>query len=562
MKLKTWAIWTGRAVLAAVIIAVVAIYFSIIFNEPSTPSSQKKSNVNSSVSSSTSSQEKNTTELKDDSATTSATTSPNTAATHSTSEAKPEQPESQTATTHSTNSVAIQTQDSELTPLPDTAPKIRVYFEREMLPQAWVEAWQKANNARLEQFVLPRDIETLPTDGNLYSISPYYYGALSTRLKWGKLRHATDGNLTAPQKSSHSDIPNTSVSEDSQSNSVPSNTSASSSQHDLTTGMDPCFRAHSFDPDNISTLPWRWTPYLLMLSQPTTSSGATDSPTLAPKPKLTWPIMWWKESKAYWPGLGPLSFDFLVAMRLKEQPMSIHSPVQKAIWQEITQELERNIPISSFKSEKELWTDLQDGKISFTFLPAAVRIWKILNAPQELEASSHKIYWLMPPKGTLIQLELLAIHQNRKDVSNMSEEEKKKYELALSLLQFLLHPDRQKEMMQKTGYFPVHGEVHQIIKSSPAPLPSSNWLDRSEYLLFEPKESTPSSPSSSSSESQPTSTEPTGSIESNTSPSISTPTSDTEHSSNSTETSSQPQPANPSRDQEENNATEGDVLDQ
>ena len=77
------------------------------------------------------------------------------------------------------------------------------------------------------------------------------------------------------------------------------------------------------------------------------------------------------------------------------------------------------------------------------------------------------------PSGTLVDFEVAGVRQDSP-----------RSEMALRFVEFLLAPSQQAALLGATGYFPVRSRPGQEWTGSTLILPSGNWLDRSEFILW------------------------------------------------------------------------------
>ena len=80
--------------------------------------------------------------------------------------------------------------------------------------------------------------------------------------------------------------------------------------------------------------------------------------------------------------------------------------------------------------------------------------------------------WSAPEKGTLIQLEVLAVSAG----STRPDEARKWAERLMSA-------DLQNRLLPETGYFPATGDPAREIARSPLRLPPGDWFNRGEVIL-------------------------------------------------------------------------------
>lgn len=242
-------------------------------------------------------------------------------------------------------------------PIPVFQPIIRhpliFYVERELLPQSWLDAFEKQTGEKVEQRLLFFGAnKTIPLDGDVYSIEPRHLAALSEKQELMEFKNGEFWN-----------------------------------------GANPIFGGHSFDIDNRYTRPWRWTPYFFYLRNLNANSA---QPNVA-KAYLVQPAKWWLADKALWPS----DFELLTALRMKELGHSANVK-HGDLWEGAYRDLSKNLNDSHVANEKTCWEALQEGKIDISFLPATY-LFRASPAEQQ------NFLWRVPSRGTLIEFDVLAI---------------------------------------------------------------------------------------------------------------------------------------------------------
>jgi len=210
---------------------------------------------------------------------------------------------------------------------------------------------------------------------------------------------------------------------------------------------NPVFLHHPFDPDQTLTRPWRWTPWVILRSLPAEGSPVAQQTPEAPPAWPDRPAM----LRAWW---------------LKSQQLSANHPVNASLqakWQTAL-EAHKTQPVS------ELWSKLANGEVSSALLPLS---WKLRQPADGVRAD-----WTVPATGTVIHFDLLAIGL-----------ESDQPELALEWVRFLSDPQRQAQLPETTGYYPVQRPLGREIPGLPGPPPA--WWDRSEFPNGNPPERKP-----------------------------------------------------------------------
>jgi spermidine/putrescine-binding protein len=287
---------------------------------------------------------------------------------------------------------------------------VTVYYENDPIPDAWLQEWSRIEGKAVIQKQLPPSGEIV-RDADLFILSPQ------------RLQQWIGQELIQ---------------------SLPAGW--------MTQGINPALLAHSFDPENTYSRPWRWTPYLYQGRPTTEPLPTTDSfEKLAARPDSLWPN-------------DP---RLLTALRLKEQKISANTRKESAQRRALTDTTLWSKDRTA--SESECWSQLLEGKVSVTFLPASLRLTEAASAVDD-------IVWWWPQGGTIIRFEQLAI-------PTFSE----RSELAQKLIAFLLEPAQQNRMVADTGYFSVHGKPDADLARTMVALPNEKgWFDRAEFLMPSP----------------------------------------------------------------------------
>lgn len=228
-----------------------------------------------------------------------------------------------------------------------------VYVEKEQIPQSWLDAFERQTSEKIEQrpLILGED-QTMPLDGDVYSLEPRRLGALSEKQELLPFEN-----------------------------------------YEFWNGTNPIFGGHSFDVDNRWTRPWRWTPYFFYLRNP----NANAQPNTPTKPLPNPPDKWWLATNALWPD----DLKLLTALRMKELGLSANTK-HGDLWEGTHRDLSKAINGSHCADEKTCWESLQEGKADISFLPATWRFKATLTAQQNF-------FWRAPSRGTLIRFDVLAI---------------------------------------------------------------------------------------------------------------------------------------------------------
>lgn len=227
-----------------------------------------------------------------------------------------------------------------------------VYVEKEPIPQAWLDEWQRQTGEKVEQRLwIPAEGKDLSLNGDVYSISPRYLAALREKLELLPFEN-----------------------------------------NELWNGINPVFGGHAFDSDNKWTLPWRWTPYFFYLRNPAVNPAQPNAAKASSRPEK-----WWLATNAIFPN----DLELLTAQRLKEQGESANIK-HDDLWTGVYDDLEKNLSGSRLVDEKACWDALKNNKADLSFLPAALR----LKAPAEIQQNFR---WQASPRGALIQFDTLVI---------------------------------------------------------------------------------------------------------------------------------------------------------
>lgn len=201
---------------------------------------------------------------------------------------------------------------------PPSVPKeepLRVYYQKDPVPEPWCAAWTAAGHGPVVQARFPAGA-SLPRDGDVYLFTPDLFaqilsgpGALKLEEGWARA------------------------------------------------GLDPVFTGHPFDVDNTYTRPWRWTPYLLY---------GLSSRTAPWKDRHMADL--WADPKALWPD----QLALLTGLALKDEKLSAN-PRNDARWISLHRELQGRLH-DKLAAEAECWRKLQAGEIELTLLPASCRL--------------------------------------------------------------------------------------------------------------------------------------------------------------------------------------------
>lgn len=282
-----------------------------------------------------------------------------------------------------------------------------IYHTGPALPQSWCDAWGKKAFMQVEQRPLVKKADgTWPDDGDLLIATPKTLEQLAAAIPLAL--------LSDPAR---------------------------------VQGINPAFLRHPFDPANQVTLPFRWSPWLLIAA-----SGQKEA-------AFAYFYNWQENPLAVLPDQPEL----LVSLRLKAEGYSANNyqePRRSELAAELTAKLAGRLA-----SQEECWTKLTSNKALMTFLPAS---WRLKAGPQVLPVLS----WAFPSRGTLIEFEQLAVPQKSA-----------RHDKALALMLWLLHPEQQNRLLKETGFFQVKSKPGQETDGCPVPLPNApGWLNWSEFI--------------------------------------------------------------------------------
>jgi len=298
--------------------------------------------------------------------------------------------------------------------LPFTPPApapFRIYYEKDAVPEALLAAWKpETRPAAIEQKLLQRSADgKWPEDGDLYVISPRDFAVVSAGVKFHEFADREDLE-----------------------------------------GVNAEFMGHPFDPQNLQTRPWRWTPYVFYVRH-----NEQDKP-------VKFEFHEWSVDGA---SLWPADWNLLLGIQLRSEGKSINLrlPDRAARLEKLAQLL-----AAHSGTEADCWQALEDRKIQRTLLPAS---WRLMH---QKEGVPDNIQWFIPVRGTVTQFDHLAV---RADSAQLNA--------ALGLVKFLLENDSQGLLLQESGYFPVKSETGKELAGLPLKLnfPPGNWLNGSEFLV-------------------------------------------------------------------------------
>lgn len=224
-------------------------------------------------------------------------------------------------------------------------------------------------------------------------------------------------------------------------------------------GIHVVFSGQAHDPDNRETRAFRWTSWLFVHK-----AGNPPGKT------------WWNHDQALWPDEP----DVLAGLRLKEQGHSANSPAPRRA--EAWAEIRDGILPRTNSDWSACWTAVQSGHAALTFLPACVKL-----APGGSQPDA--TFWSAPEKGTLIQLEVLALSARSSRTND-----------ARKWAERLLSPDLQNRLLTETGYFPTTSDPAKEIAHCPLRLPPGDWFNRGEFILENQLETRPVPPPASPTE--------------------------------------------------------------
>jgi hypothetical protein len=292
-------------------------------------------------------------------------------------------------------------------------PVLKIYYDREPLAQEWFKHWTSSSPYRIEQSKLETEgSKPLPLDGDLYVVSPFLVQKLRGLLEW--------------------QTPQSLVSLDQ---------------------LKPLFTGHSFDPDNVVSLPWRWSPYVFYRKK-----TALDQPL----PAFAF-SGWTAADSSSWPDDWALLWAMKRHLGQGSANAAVNETEIKAI-KTLKEQLAAHV-----LPEQECWKNFSEGKIKNTFALAAWRL-KSGTTPDPL------IDWTIPQQGTLIQFDQLMVPAKSPCLTAVNE-----------LVKQLLSIEGQNELTPLSGYFPVRVGANTEPSNAPIPLPSGSWMDSSEFLLLDLK---------------------------------------------------------------------------
>jgi hypothetical protein len=282
-----------------------------------------------------------------------------------------------------------------------------IYHSGPALPQSWCDAWGKEAFVQIEQRPLVKKADgTWPDDGDLLIATPKTLEQLAPSIPLALL-----------------------------------------SDSERTTGINPAFLRHPFDPANQVTLPFRWSPWLLI--------STSDQKEAA----FAYFYNWQENPRAILPDQPEL----LVSLRLKVESYSANN-YQEPRRSELAAELAVKTA-GRLASQEECWAKLTSRQALMTFLPAT---WRFMADPKTLPVIS----WAFPARGTLIEFEQLAIPQKSA-----------RHDKALALMLWLLHPEQQSRLLKETGFFQVKSVPGKETDGCPVPLPNApGWFNWSEFI--------------------------------------------------------------------------------
>jgi hypothetical protein len=169
-------------------------------------------------------------------------------------------------------------------------------------------------------------------------------------------------------------------------------------------------------------------------------------------------LTWQPEEGILWPEpSAPVR-----AFWLKSQGLSANAHLtekQRAAWNALESSL-----LPKLHSPSVVWTKFVEAQASRCWLPAAFRF----RLPPEQRHQS-TIDWIIPEHGTVIHLDVLAIPVDAPQP-----------EAALELAEYLTTPTIQERLAPETGWLPVNQPIGKETQINFCPLPTGNWLDKSE----------------------------------------------------------------------------------
>jgi len=241
-------------------------------------------------------------------------------------------------------------------PAPVKPPILRIYFEKEPVPQAFLDVWPGRAGIEISQTHLTMSGDgKWPADGDLYIVSPRFFASLSSQVPMQEWPDRT-----------------------------------------LLEGVNPAFTDHAFDPQNKYTRPWRWTPYVFYIRQVVEGKTAVFD-------FHDWTV----DDQSLWPS----DWELLLGMKRHLEGKSANSAKPENTLKD-AEALKERLKEHAV-SEEECWKALQEGRIQRTFLPASLRL------RQAEDPAIKNVDWLVTPRGTLTQFDHLVVAASspRKEVA-------------------------------------------------------------------------------------------------------------------------------------------------
>lgn len=310
-------------------------------------------------------------------------------------------------------------------PLPPP-PKIKIYYEGAFPPFEMLEGWTKDQGVEYEAIKLaPSAIKgtNIPTDGDLYVVSPRLFMKLDSLITWRELD---------PDR--HSDKE-----------------------------LNPLLTNHKYDIDNQYSRPWRWTPYVFYFW---TSKPEEEKANIIFRKMVTNVPYQWSDD-----------WSILFSFWMKQSGYKSVTPINsklKSEWETFYKRIHFKVG-----NEENVWNKLIDQKIRISFLPAA--FWQrdvyAGKLTTEVEKDERTLKWIASSKGTVIDLEILAIN-GASEHPNVTE----------GLLTLLTSKEIQDQIMPLSGYFPARSHIREPMATAIVPMPETprgqpSWFQRSEFVF-------------------------------------------------------------------------------
>ncbi|MDR0534683.1 MAG: extracellular solute-binding protein [Verrucomicrobiales bacterium] len=310
-------------------------------------------------------------------------------------------------------------------PRPAQAQPFRIYYEKDPLPEQWARDWAAQQRVKVTQTRLQQDANgQWPQDGDLYIVSPRWLQSLQSQVALSPLADRS------PLKA-----------------------------------VNPAFTSQPFDASNEISVPWRWMPYVFYLRHDKELPWEKNR-------EVFYFREWVNDARCLWPD----DWDLLLAMQIHYSGKSANRHLDNYAGL-IAALKEKYAAVTA--PEADCWQALLDGKIHFSFLPAAYKQQgandeKLKDIEIQQPGLGNNI---QSAGGTIVYLDQLVIGA------------KSPYaERAQNLIASLLAPAQQARLVQDSGYFPVVSKIGHEFDFAPVPLPKDHWFNRSEFLINRPPE--------------------------------------------------------------------------